>query len=129
MQALLDHPGARKILERNTEHDPAVMARTMKEWAEKTSIYDVNYVLILTCQIDVLKEGSDLTGFKNFLSHLASPVFSVILWEKWAEEVFSEIVVASLENKAIHREIRAYLLTIAQEHPHSLFAGVINKYI
>ena len=126
---ILENPAARKILQDNTEHNPTVIARTMKEWAEKTSIYDVNYVYILIGQITAMKEDIDLTGFKKFLSHLSSPVFSVILWEKWAEEVFSEIILTSLENKFINVEIKEHLYNISQEHPHSLFAGVINKHI
>jgi len=129
VRKILENPAARKILEDNTEHNPTVIARTMKEWAEKTSIYDVNYVYILIGQITSMKEDTDLTGFKKFLSHLSSPVFSVILWEKWAEEVFSEIIVTSLENKFINVEIKEHLNSISQEHPHSLFAGVINKHI
>jgi hypothetical protein len=129
MRKILENPAARKILENNTEHDPTVIARTMKEWAEKTSIYDVNYVYILMGQITALKEDMDLTGFKKFLSHLSSPVFSVILWEKWAEEIFSEIILTSLENKFINVEIKEHLYNISQEHPHSLFSGVISKHI
>ncbi len=73
-----------------------------------------------------MKEDADLTGFKRFLTSLASPVFSVILLEKWAEEIFSEIVTTSLGNTFINAEIREHLLTISREHPHSLFAGIIN---
>ncbi len=95
VREILNNPAARKILKNNTEPNSSIIASTIKEWAEKTSIYDVNYVDILTGQITAIKEDTDLTGFKNFLSHLTSPVFSVILWEKWAEEVFSEIILTS----------------------------------
>jgi hypothetical protein len=129
VRKILENPAARKILEDNTEHNPTVIARTMKEWAEKISIYDVNYLEILTCCIAAMKEDVDLTGFKKFLNHLTSPVFSVILWEKWAEEVFSGIILTSLGNEFINAEIKEHLYNISQEHPNSLFAGVINKYI
>ena len=129
VRELLENPAAKKILEKNTEHNPALIARTMKEWAEKTSIYDVNYLQILTCQIEVMKTNADLTGLRKFLSHLTSPVFSVILWEKWAEEVFSEIILTSLANTYINVEVKEHLYNLSQEHPHSLFAEVINKKI
>ncbi len=126
VRKILEHPAARKLLENNTVHNPSIIASTMKEWAEKTSIYDVNYLDILRGQISIMKEDSDLTGFKKFLTHLTSPVFSVILWEKWAEEIFSEIIRTSLENTFINAEIREHLIAISREHPHSMFAGVIN---
>ncbi|MEN8262251.1 MAG: HD domain-containing protein [Nitrospirota bacterium] len=126
VRKILEHPAARKLLENNAEHNPSIIASTMKEWAEKESIYDVNYLDILKGQISAMNEGSDLTGFKKFLTHLTSPVFSVILWEKWAKEIFSEIITTTLENTFINAEIRKHLLTISREHPHSLFAGVIN---
>lgn len=129
VRKILENPSARKLLEHNTEHNPSVIAGTMKEWAEKTSIYDVNYLYILTGQITSMKEDADLTGFRNFLTHLTSPVFSVVLREKWAEEIFSEIILKSLENTFINAEIRKHLNNLVREHPHSLFAGVIRKYV
>ncbi len=129
VRKILEDPAARKLLEKNTEHNPLIIAGTMKEWAEKTSIYDVNYVNILIGQITSMKEDTDLSGFKKFLTHLTSPVFSVILWEKWAEVIFSEIIRYSLENTFINVEIREHLYNLSREHPHSLFAGVIEKYL
>ncbi len=129
VKKLLENPSSRKLLENNSMHNSSVIALTMKEWAEKTSIYDVNYVEILTCQIAHMRRDTDLEGFKRFLARLSSPVFSVILWEKWAEEVFSEIISASLENRYINTEIGDHLAALSHEHPHSLLAGMINKHI